>query len=342
MTASPVQPLDFSGLHTYSVHDRHSKVSIDDFAAPVRPGMSLREVLAGLPRQLAGADFPDLVERLAAARRAKRPVLVGMGAHVIKVGLNPVLIDLMRRGVITALALNGAGIIHDTEIAMVGRTSEEVADVLGAGAFGAARETGEVLNTAIRDGAARGIGIGQAVGATLLAHRFAHNDQSLLAQAAELGVPVTVHVAMGTDIIHIHPGADGAAIGQAGHHDFRVFCRLVSDLEGGAYLNVGSAVLLPEVFLKALTLVRNLGYPVKRFTTANFDFIRHYRPATNVVHRPTLEGGKGFHFTGHHELMLPLLAAAVLDALDQHPGEEVGPETASAPATGRPCGGTGL
>ena len=197
MTVSSVQPLDFSGLHTYSVHDRHSKVSIDDFAAPVRPGMSLRELLAGLPRQLAGADFPDLVERLAAARRAKRPVLVGMGAHVIKVGLNPVLIDLMRRGVITALALNGAGIIHDTEIAMVGRTSEEVADVLGAGAFGAARETGEVLNTAIRDGAARGIGIGQAVGATLLAHRFAHNDQSLLAQAAVLGVPVTVHVAMG-------------------------------------------------------------------------------------------------------------------------------------------------
>ncbi len=342
MTASPVQPLDFSGLHTYSVHDRHSKVSVADFAAPMRPGMSLRDLLAGLPRQLAGADFPDLVGRIAAARRSSRPVLVGMGAHVIKVGLNPVLIDLLRRGVITALALNGAGIIHDTEIAMVGRTSEEVADVLGAGAFGAARETGEVLNTAIRDGAARGIGIGQAVGETLLANRFPHNDQSLLAQAAALGVPVTVHVAMGTDIIHIHPGADGAAIGQAGHHDFRVFCRLVSDLEGGAYLNVGSAVLLPEVFLKALTLVRNLGYPVKRFTTANFDFIRHYRPSTNVVHRPTLEGGKGFNFTGHHELMLPLLAGAVLDALDQPSGEEVGPQTVSAPATGRPCGGTGL
>lgn len=342
MTPSPVQPLDFSGLHTYSVYDRHSKVSIDDFAAPVRPGMSLRELLASLPRQLAGADFPDLVRRLAAARQAERPVIVGMGAHVIKVGLNPVLIDLMQRGVITALALNGAGIIHDAEIAMVGRTSEEVADVLGAGAFGAARETGEVLNDAIRDGAARDIGIGQAVGEALLANQFAHNDQSLLAQAVELGVPVTVHVAMGTDIIHIHPGADGAAIGKASHHDFRVFCRLVSDLEGGAYLNVGSAVLLPEVFLKALTLVRNLGYPVKRFTTANFDFLRHYRPSTNVVHRPTLEGGKGFNFTGHHELMLPLLAAAILDALDQPSGEQDSGQTASSPTTGRPCGGTGL
>jgi hypothetical protein len=236
---------------------------------------------------------------------------------VIKVGLNPILIDLMRRGIITAIALNGAGIIHDTEIAMVGRTSEEVADVLGAGAFGAAKETGEVLNGAINDGAAQGIGIGLAVGSTLLANNFPHNDQSLLAMAAQLGVPVTVHVAMGTDIIHIHPSANGAAIGQAGHHDFRLFCRLVSELEGGVYLNVGSAVLLPEVFLKALTVVRNLGHQVKRFTTANFDFIRHYRPATNVVHRPTLEGGKGFNFTGHHELMLPLLAAAVVDEIDK-------------------------
>jgi hypothetical protein len=315
--ASYPEPLDFSGLHTYSVHGRHSKVSVNDFAAPVHPGMTVRQLLASLPAQLAGVDFPDLVSRIATARRQQRPVILGMGAHVIKVGLNPILIDLMRRGIITAIALNGAGIIHDTEIAMVGRTSEEVADVLGAGAFGAAKETGEVLNGAINDGAAQGIGIGLAVGSTLLANNFPHNDQSLLAMAAQLGVPVTVHVAMGTDIIHIHPSANGAAIGQAGHHDFRLFCRLVSELEGGVYLNVGSAVLLPEVFLKALTVVRNLGHQVKRFTTANFDFIRHYRPATNVVHRPTLEGGKGFNFTGHHELMLPLLAAAVVDEIDK-------------------------
>lgn len=317
MRAYPPAPLDFSELHTYSVHGRHSKVSVDDFAKPLTPGMTVRQLLASLPTQLAGGDFPSLVRRIAEAHLAGRPVILGMGAHVIKVGLNPILIDLMQRGIITAVALNGAGIIHDSEIAMVGRTSEEVADVLGAGAFGAAKETGETLNLAIIEGARRGIGIGQAVGEMLLANEFPHNEQSLLAMAAQLQVPVTVHVAMGTDIIHIHPSVDGAAIGQAGHHDFRVFCRLVSDLEGGVYLNVGSAVLLPEVFLKALTVVRNLGYAVKRFTTANFDFIRHYRPATNVVHRPTLEGGKGFNFTGHHELMLPLLAAAILDEIDK-------------------------
>ncbi|MCL1980139.1 MAG: hypothetical protein FWG62_03575 [Proteobacteria bacterium] len=317
MTNPYPAPLDFSDLRTYSVHDRHSKVKIDDFATPVTPGMTVRQLLAALPAQLAGADFPELIRRIAAARRQGRPVILGMGAHVIKVGLNPILIDLMQRGLLSAIALNGAGIIHDAEIAMAGQTSEEVANVLGDGAFGAAKETGEVLNAAITDGANRGIGIGRAVGEALLKARFPHNNQSLLAMAAQLGVPVTVHVAMGTDIIHIHPSADGAAIGRAGHHDFRLFCRLVSELEGGVYLNAGSAVLLPEVFLKALTVVRNLGHQVKRFTTANFDFIRQYRPATNVVHRPTLEGGKGFNFTGHHELMLPLLAAALVDEIDK-------------------------
>lgn len=310
-----MKPLDFSGLRTYSLHGRHSKVTIDDFARPPRPGMSVRDLLAGLPGQLAGRDLPELVRRIVKSCRACRPVLVGMGAHVIKVGLNPVLIELMKRGVISAIALNGAGIIHDTEIAMVGRTSEEVADVLGSGAFGAARETGEVLNTAIKRGAGKNIGLGRAVGEALLEQDFPHNDQSLLAQAVRMDIPVTVHVAIGTDIIHIHPGADGAAIGRTSHYDFRVFCALVAGLEGGVYLNVGSAVLLPEVFLKALTVARNLGYEVRHLTTANFDFIRQYRPLTNVVHRPTLEGGHGFNFTGHHELMIPLLAAAILDGL---------------------------
>ncbi len=308
-------PLDFTSLNTYSLHERHSKVTVADFARPLKPGMTVRELIANLPNQLAGKDFPELVERIVAAVTQKRSVLVGMGAHVIKVGLAPILIDLMERGIISALALNGACIIHDAEIAMVGRTSEEVANVLGAGAFGAARETGEVLNQAINQGAKEGIGLGEAVGNALLRQNFPFNDQSLLAQARRLGIPVTVHVAMGTDIIHIHPAADGAAIGQCSHYDFRVFCRLVSELEGGVYLNLGSAVLLPEVFLKALTVVRNLGHVVQRFTTANFDFIRAYRPATNVVHRPTLEGGKGFNFTGHHELMIPLLAAAIVDRL---------------------------
>ncbi|MCL7487308.1 MAG: hypothetical protein M8357_03925 [Desulfobulbaceae bacterium] len=317
------EPLDFKGLHTYSVHDRHSKVTVEDFARPLHAGMSVRQLLQSLPGQLAGRDFPELVQRIAEAHRNGKPVIVGMGAHVIKVGLNPVLIDLMRRGIITAIGLNGAGIIHDAEIAMVGRTSEEVADVLGAGAFGAARETGEVLNGAICRGAEKNIGLGEAVGEVLLEQEFPYNEQSILAQARKMDIPVTVHVAVGTDIIHIHPGADGSAIGQTSHHDFRIFCSLVADLEGGVYLNIGSAVLLPEVFLKALTVVRNLGHQVRNLTTANFDFIRHYRPATNVVHRPTLEGGRGFNFTGHHELMIPLLGAALLDALaDETAGAE--------------------
>lgn len=309
------EPLDFKDLQTYSIHDRHSKVTVADFSKPLRSGITVRELLESLPGQLAGRDFPELVQRLAAAHKSEKSIIVGMGAHVIKVGLNPVLIDLMRRGIITGIAMNGAGIVHDAEIAMAGRTSEEVADVLGAGAFGAARETGEVLNGAICRGAEKNIGLGEAVGEVLLEQDFPHNEHSLLAQARKLDIPVTVHVAIGTDIIHIHPGADGAAIGQTSHHDFRVFCSQVACMEGGAYLNIGSAVLLPEVFLKALTLVRNLGYGVRKITTANFDFIRHYRPATNVVHRPTLEGGKGFNFTGHHELMVPLLAASLLDAL---------------------------
>ncbi len=317
MSHYSISPLTFGNLNTYSIHDRHSKVTVDDFATPLRPGMLVSELVKCLPGQLMGIDFPEFICRTAEAFKADKPILLGMGAHVIKVGLNPILIGLMQRGILSGIALNGAGIIHDAEIAMAGRTSEEVADVLGAGAFGAARETGEILNQAIVMGANEGLGIGESVGKVLNDNNFPHNDQSLLAMAYRLHIPVTVHVAMGTDIIHIHPGADGAAIGKAGHQDFRLFCTLVSSLQQGVYLNVGSAVLLPEVFLKALTVVRNLGFEVKQFTTANFDFIRHYRPATNVVHRPNLEGGKGYNFTGHHELMLPLMAAALLDAIDK-------------------------
>ena len=236
---------------------------------------------------------------------------------MIKVGLNPVIIDLMERSIITGLAMNGACIIHDAEIAMAGSTSEEVGDVLGDGAFGAAKETGEVLNAAISLGAREDIGMGQAVGEYLLTKDFPHNDKSLLATAAKLGIPVTVHVAIGTDIIHIHPSASGADIGKTSHQDFRLFCSEVAGLQGGAYLNVGSAVLLPEVFLKALTLVRNLGYRVDNFTTANFDFMKQYRPLTNVVNRPTATGGRGYNIIGHHELMIPLLAASLLDELSE-------------------------
>lgn len=310
-----IKPLDFSGLNTYSVHDRYSKVTVANFARPLAPGSSLKEFIDSLPDQLLGRDFPDLVERLALARENGRPLLVGLGAHVIKVGLNPLLIDLMERKIITGLSLNGAGIVHDTEVAMVGRTSEDVDQVLGLGEFGAARETGEEINRAINQGAKNHQGLGAALGDYLLARDFPHNNVSLLASARRLGVPVTVHVAIGTDIVHIHPSADGAAIGQTSHQDFKLFCAEVAELEGGAYLNLGSAVLLPEVFLKALTVARNLGHRVTQFTTANFDFIRHYRTMTNVVNRPVAGGGRGFNIIGHHEIMIPLLAAALVERL---------------------------
>ncbi|VAW33740.1 hypothetical protein MNBD_DELTA03-1552 [hydrothermal vent metagenome] len=308
------KPIDLSGLHTYSIHDRQSKVTVADFAEPQRPGQTVRQLINSLPKQLLGVDFPELIGRLATAHEAKRPIMIGMGAHVIKVGLNPLLIDLMERGIISSLALNGAGVVHDTEIAMAGRTSEEVGQVLDSGAFGAARETGQFINEAV-SAAGPDTGLGQAMGDALLAHDLPYNSYSLLASARRLQIPVTVHVAIGTDIVHIHPSCSGADTGRASYLDFRLFCGIVADLEGGAYLNIGSAVLLPEVFLKALTVVRNLGHKVLDFTTANFDFIRQYRPLTNVVNRPTAGGGKGYSIVGHHELMIPLLAAALLDEL---------------------------
>ena len=309
------EPLEFNKLSTYSVHDRFSKVTVDHFAKPLATGASLLDYLNALPQQFAGVDFPELIDRLAVSHTGGHPIYIGMGAHVIKVGMNPILIDLMQQGLIQGIALNGAGIIHDTEIAMVGRTSEDVGLVLDDGAFGAAKETGEVVNGAIIKGAENGLGLGQAMGKYLNEQDFAFNDVSLLAMAYKLDVPVTVHVAVGTDIVHIHPSANGAAIGATSHRDFKLFCRLVSKLDQGAYLNLGSAVLLPEVFLKAITVVRNLGHTVSQFTTANFDFIRHYRTMVNVVNRPTATGGKGYNFIGHHELMIPLLAIALKEAV---------------------------
>lgn len=308
-----LKPLSFEGLSTYSIHDRVSKVSLADCARPVEPGASFTAFVASLPGQLAARDFRQLVDRLAAARRRNRPVILGMGAHVIKVGLSPVVIDLMERNLVTGIALNGAGIVHDTELAMVGRTSEEVGEVLGTGAFGAARETGAFINQAINSAVT--IGLGEAIGLAILEKKLPHQNASILAAAARLGIPATVHVAVGTDIVHIHPQASGEKTGRATYHDFQLFCAMVAELEGGAYCNIGSAVLLPEIFLKALTVVRNLGHQVNDFTTANFDFIRHYRPLTNVVNRPTAVGGKGFSFTGHHEIMVPLLAAALKEAM---------------------------
>jgi hypothetical protein len=310
------QPLSLDGIKTYSLSERHSKVSRLDFGRPWEPGLGFREFVARLPRILAGNDLREVAAAWVRARQDGRHVLLGMGAHPIKVGLNPLLIDLLKRGLITGLAMNGAGIIHDAEVAMVGRTSEDVDEVLGCGQFGMARETAEFLNGAIAWGAKEGLGLGQAVGRRLKESGFPHLDLSLLAAAAALDVPLTVHVAVGTDIIHLHPSVAPEALGAATHRDFRLFAALVSELRHGVFINLGSAVIIPEVFLKALTLARNLGHQVAPLTTVNLDFIQHYRPLTNVVRRPTAGEGRGFALTGHHELLFPMLAALVVEEME--------------------------
>lgn len=307
--------LDFTRIKTYSTQSRHSKVRVDDVGRPHRKGDSLAAFLDRLPDILAARTFKAVVGDIVRAHRTGRPVIVGMGAHPIKVGLNPLLIDLLKRGVISCIAMNGAGIIHDLELALVGRTSEEVEAGIDDGSFGMARETAELLNDAIRHGAKQGIGLGQAVGDRIAHGDFPHKAMSLLATGSRLGIPVTVHVAIGTDIIHMHPSADGAAIGATSLEDFKRLTAVVAHLEGGVYLNLGSAVLLPEVFLKALTIARNLGHHVVDFSTVNMDFLQQYRPITNVVRRPTQGGGRGYTLTGHHEIMFPLLAAAIVEAL---------------------------
>jgi hypothetical protein len=300
-------------LKTYPLKERKSKVSLEDFAQPWTPGNPFGSFLETLPNILSAKDFRAVVLKILAARKAGKTLHWSMGAHVIKVGLNPILIGLMKQGFISALSLNGAGIIHDTELAMIGRTSEDVDKELGAGSFGMSRETAYFLNRSIRRGADKGLGLGEAIGDALLGSKFPFLSCSLLAMARQMDIPVTVHVAIGTDIIHLHPSMDARATGQTTHQDFQIFCSVVRSLENGVFLNIGSAVILPEIFLKAVTLVRNLGYPLANFTTVNMDFIRQYRPYTNVVHRPTLEGGQGYSLVGPHELMVPLLAAAVLE-----------------------------
>ncbi len=316
-TMSNIRPISLEKVRAYPLKDRKSKVGAESFGKKWRPGASVTEWLHSLPEILAGKDLQAINAAVIQAVRAEKTVILAMGAHAIKVGLSPIIIDLFERGVITALALNGAGIIHDAEVAMVGSTSEDVAAVLGKGDFGMAEETGRFLNDAIKKGAEQGIGMGKAVGAMLHKADFPFNHLSLLARAYELDLPVTIHVAVGTDIIHFHPNVDGAATGATSHLDFRIFAGLVATLKQGVFINLGSAVILPEVFLKALSLVRHLGHDVTDFTTVNMDFIRHYRPLTNVVQRPTLEKGRGFNLVGHHEIMFPLLAAAVIEGLEK-------------------------
>ncbi len=309
-----LRPLRLSRLRTYPLASRTSKVDVSSFARPHVAGGTVAELLERLPRLLAGQTLRALADEVIAARRHWKPILWGIGAHVLKVGLSPVLIDLMERGFLTGLAMNGAGIVHDFELAVAGHTSEEVGDGLGSGRFGMARETGRDVNRAIVEGDRDGLGIGAAVGRHIVARRAAHADKSVLAAAFRLGIPATVHVAIGTDIVHMHPACDPGAVGRATHLDFRLFAAQVARLGGGgAYLNVGSAVVLPEVFLKAVTLARNLGHRLVDFSTANLDFIPSYRPLTNVVSRPTQGVGRGYSLTGHHEILVPLLAAALVE-----------------------------
>ena len=305
------EEFDLSGVRTYPLASRESKSRHEDFAQPWDPPSGLGGWFASLPNILAAADLRAVIAAMRHARQEDRGVLWGLGAHVIKTGLAPVLIDLMERGFVSAIAMNGAGLIHDFEIALSGATSEDVDGSLGPGGFGMAEETGRELNAAIADGVGRGLGLAQAVSLHLEQRQPRFARLSLLAACARLHIPVTAHVAIGTDIIHMHPSASGEALGAGSLRDFRFLVSFVSKLGHGVYLNCGSAVILPEVFLKGVALVRNRGISLEGLTTVNLDFIRGYRPETNVVRRPVTGIGKGYSITGHHEILLPLLAAGL-------------------------------
>ncbi|MGB9178974.1 MAG: hypothetical protein WCB68_06950 [Pyrinomonadaceae bacterium] len=309
-----LRPLELDEVKTYPLASRPSKVTVKDFARPVDENSSLQDFLQKLPDILAVQSLRALASQMRRARELRKPIIWGIGGHVVKTGLAPLIIDLMQRGYVNAIAANGSVLVHDAEIALVGSTSEDVDATLGAGAFGAADETGKLLNSAAREGARDSIGLGEAMGRALLAQQPAHADYSLLCAAYRARVPFTAHVTIGADIAHFHKSADGAALGATTHTDFRLLAEIVRRMDGGGvYLNIGSAVVLPEIFLKAVTLVRNLGHPLSDFTTANFDFIQQYRPLTNVVRRPVADGaGRGYAITGHHELMIPLLAAELI------------------------------
>lgn len=308
------EEFDLSGVRTYPLASRESKARHGDFARPWDPDSGMAGWFASLPNILAAADLRAVVAAMRLAQQQGHGLLWGLGAHVIKTGLAPVLIDLMERGFVSAIVMNGAGLIHDFEIALSGGTSEDVDGSLGPGRFGMAEETGRELNAAITDGVGRGLGLAQAVAQHLATRQPPFARTSLLAACARLQIPVTAHVAVGTDIIHMHPAASGQAIGAGSLRDFRYCVSFVSKLEHGVYLNCGSAVILPEVFLKAVALVRNQGIPLAGLTTVNLDFIRGYRPETNVVRRPVTGIGKGYSITGHHEILLPLIAAGLLSS----------------------------
>ncbi len=309
-----IKPYDLGRIRTYSLKDRPSKVELGDFGRPHTRGASVSEFLEGLPRILGAQNLRNLAHAIIQARSSGKPILWGLGGHVIKTGVSPILIDLMDRGLVAGIALNGSGIIHDFELALSGATSEDVDAQLAHGAFGMAEETGGEINAAIGQGVDSGLGIGESIGLYLSNRKSEFGKSSLVLQAYQRGIPITVHITIGADIIHNHPAVLPAKIGEGSHRDFRLFATLVAGLnEGGVYLNCGSAVTLPEVFLKCVTLVRNSGSPLKDFTTANLDFIQHYRPTENVVRRPVKTGGRGIAISGHHEILIPLLAAWLVE-----------------------------
>ncbi len=304
-------PISFEKVRTCSLKKRKSKFSRDKLGKPFTGG-TFSSFLDSLPDTLASRDLIEISKAIVKARKKGRPVVLGMGAHPIKVGLTPVIIKLMEKNIITAVAMNGACIVHDFELSLIGHTSEDVDTELCRGTFGMANETGRDINLAINSGVAQGKGIGKSVGDYILKGKFPNRKLSILAAASRLNIPVTVHVAIGTDIIHMHPEADGAAIGEGSLRDFRTFSSVISGLKHGVYINLGSAVIMPEVFLKAVAVTRNLKHDVKNFTTVNMDFIQHYRCRENVLRRPVLSGGKSYAITGHHEIMFPLLSAAIM------------------------------
>ncbi len=307
-------PIDLKKINTYELASRPSKVTIENFAKPIEKNDSLKIFLENLPDVLAVNSLREIAVQIRRARSLNKPIIWGIGGHVVKTGVAPVIIDLMRRGFVSAIAANGSVLVHDTEIALVGFTSEDVDATLGKGDFGAAKETGEILNLAAINGRKDEIGLGEAMGREVCSQKPVNSEVSLLCQAYQNKIPFTAHLTIGADIGHFHAVCDGAALGATSHTDFKLFCSIAKELNGGGvYLNLGSAVTMPEIFLKAITVVRNLGGDLQDFTTANFDFIQHYRPTTNVVRRPTANGaGRGFSITGHHELLVPLLAAHIL------------------------------
>ncbi|MCB9477747.1 MAG: hypothetical protein H6684_02460 [Deltaproteobacteria bacterium] len=315
MTRAPKE-FDLSGLTRQSLHGRESLVQLEQLGKTHEKGASFAQFLDALPDQLAARDLKKVVDAVVKAREAGRPVMLGMGAHPIKVGLSPIIIDLMRRSIVTSLSFNGAVLVHDYEVAVAGQTSEDVAAALKDGSFGVTLETGRDFARFVEEGHADGLGLAEAVGRGIRSLDAPYAQFSLLAACHELDLPATAHVALGTDVIHLAPELDFAKVGELAGRDFKRLITLVDDLEGGVYINLGSAVIMPEIFLKAVSAARNLGSALSQITTVNFDMIRHYRPLTNVVTRPTANGGAGYAITGHHEIMLPLLAAAVIERMD--------------------------